>query len=121
MIEVMQDVPANVIGFWANGKVEKADYDQVIIPELDKHVSKNGQINFLFLLKTDIGNFSLGAFFSDLKAGLKNFTKWHRMAIVTDQKGVETLSDLSSFALPGESKGFEIAELEEAKNWVSAG
>lgn len=121
MIQVMQDVPANVVGFRATGKVEKTDYDQTVAPEINKHVSENGEINFLLVLETDLGNYSLGAIAADLKEGVKHFTKWHRMAIVTDQKGVETLSDLSSFALPGESKGFEIAELEEAKKWVSEG
>ncbi|MVN20368.1 SpoIIAA family protein [Mucilaginibacter arboris] len=121
MIEVMTDVPANVVGFRATGKVEKTDYDQTVVPELNKHVSKNGEINFLLVLKTDVGNYSLGAVAADLKEGVKHFTKWHRMAIVTDQKGLEKFSDLASFALPGESKGFELAELEEAKKWVSEG
>lgn len=118
MMQLMQDVPANVIGFRASGKVEKADYNQVFIPELDKHATQSKEINFIFVIETDIQNFSLGAFFADIKAGLKNFSKWNRMAIVTDQESVEKFTDLSSFALPGESKGFSIPELEEAKKWV---
>jgi len=40
--------------------------------------------------------------------------------VVTDQKGVEKFTDVFTLAVPGESKGYTHAELEEAKAWVSA-
>jgi len=41
------------------------------------------------------------------------------MAIVTDQKAVETFTDLFSYVSPGEAKGFELSELDQAIVWVS--
>ena len=71
------------------------------------------------VLETGIGNFTLGAWMEDAKVGLKHFTKWKRMAIVTNQKGVERFSDLFGIAVPGSSRGFSLDELDEAVEWVS--
>jgi len=57
---------------------------------------------------------------SDALAGLKHLSKWKKMAIVSDQKGVEKITDIISPVIPGESKGFSLAELAAAKNWVSS-
>jgi hypothetical protein len=71
------------------------------------------------VLDTSVGNFTLGSWLQDFKAGIKNFTKWKKIAVVTDQQGVEKFTDVFSIAVPGNSKGFKMSELEEAKTWIS--
>jgi hypothetical protein len=120
MLEVMNEVPPHVVGFRAKGEVTKEDYENVLIPAIDKAAEQFGSLHFLMVLETDVSNFTLGAWMDDAKVGLKHFTKWHRMAIVTPQKGVEKFSDLFGIVVPGESKGFSPDELHEAIEWVSA-
>jgi hypothetical protein len=43
-----------------------------------------------------------------------------KIAIVSNQKGVEWFSDLFRFFIPGKSKGFALNELDEAVKWISA-
>jgi hypothetical protein len=81
---------------------------------------KYGKINFLVLLETDMQNYSLPAFLDYLKISFQHFTKWNRMAIVTDQKWVEKAYDALSYLVPGVINGFELKQFEEAKEWVSA-
>ena len=120
MLEVMNDVPAHVAGFRAKGEVTKDDYEKVLIPAIDALAEKFGKLHFLMVLDTDVKNFTLGAWLDDAKVGIKHITKWHRMAIVTDQKAVEKFSDFFGVLVPGESKGFTHAQLQEAIEWVSA-
>lgn len=120
MITIISDVPDNVAAFRATGDVKKEDYRDVVIPAIDALVKKQGKINFMLVLDTAIRNFSIGAFLQDLGVGLKHFTKWHRMAIVSESGVVNKFSDLFSYIAPGEAKGFTHAELDKAKEWVSA-
>ena len=41
------------------------------------------------------------------------------MAIVSDQKAVEKMSDWISPVLPGKTKGFKPEELPQARTWVA--
>jgi hypothetical protein len=70
-------------------------------------------------LETGVGNFTAAAWWKDLMIGLEHFSKWKKMAIVSDQKGVEKISTLISPVLPGQTKGFSLEEIEEAKAWVA--
>lgn len=119
MLSLIKDLPSHVTGVRATGKVTKYDFEQVLIPAIDDLVKRTGKINYLLLLETDVSNFTLGAWIDDAKIGLKHFTQWNKIAVVTDQKAVEKFSDIFGYIVPGDSKGFKLAELEEAKKWVS--
>ncbi len=119
MISIISTAPQNVAAFRATGEVDKTDYDNVVIPAIDALVKKQGKINFLLVLDTGISDFSTAALMKDLEVGLKHFTKWHRMAIVSENKAVNTFTDLFSYIAPGEAKGYTHAQLEEATKWVS--
>ena len=119
MIELMNDVPENVVGFRASGKVTKADYDNIVIPRIDQSVKQHGKINFMLVLDTTLANFTIGAIMDDMGVGLKHFTKWHKMAIVSESTAINKFTDLFSYIAPGEAKGFTHAQIEEAKSWVS--
>lgn len=115
----MKDVPANVVGVRALGKVTKDDYDQTLVPALEKAAKEFGKINLLMVFETDLANFTYAAWMEDAKLSLKHFGKWHKIAIVSDQKVVEKIAPVFSFLSPAESKGFAISEIELAKTFVS--
>lgn len=120
MITIIDDAPDNAAAFKATGDVNKEDYRNVVIPAIDALVKKQDKINFMLVLDTAIKNFSIGAFLQDLGVGLKHFTKWHKMAIVSESGVINRFSDLFSYIAPGEAKGFTHSELEKAKEGVSA-
>jgi hypothetical protein len=114
----MRDVPANVVGVRALGKVTEEDYKTALVPALEKAAKELGELNFLMIFETDLRNFSYGAWMEDAKMSLKHFGKWNRVAIVSDQKIVEKLAHLFNFISPAEAKGFPISDIELAKTWV---
>jgi len=120
MIELIKDIPDYVAGFTAIGTVTKDDYTNIVFPQLERVIAKHGHIHFLLVLDTSAGNFTAGAWMSDALAGLKHLSKWKKMAIVSDQKMVEKITNIISPLIPGESKGFTQAELPAAIQWVSS-
>lgn len=121
MLSIMIDLPPHVVGVRATGAVTKKDFEEVLKPALDGLLKRTGKINYLLLLDTRVSNFTLGALADDLVIGLKHYKHWNRIAIVTNEKVVEKFSDIFSFIVPGESKGFTLSELAAAKLWVSKG
>jgi hypothetical protein len=119
MLQFINDLEPHVVGIHAIGEVTKEDVATVLMPRIDELVAKQGEINYLLVLETDVQNWTAGAWWDDLKMGLKNFTKWNKIAVVSDQKGVEWFTNVFTFFVPGKSKGYPLAELEEAVKWVT--
>ena len=120
MISIIKEAPANVVAFRATGEVDKHDYDNVVIPQIDELVEKQDKINFMLVLDTSISNFTAMAILKDIGIGLKHFSKWHKMAIVSDSDAINTFTNLFSYIAPGEAKGFTHAKMMEATIWVSS-
>jgi len=119
MLQFITDPPAHVVGIRATGEVTREDMERVLLPAIDELAKREGKINYLLLLDTNVQNFTLAAWWDDLKVGLKNFTKWNRIAVITEQKGMELFTDLFRFMIPGKSKGFTRQQMDEAVAWVS--
>ena len=118
MLTLLKDLPPYVVGIKATGKVTREQCDDVMIPALEKLVKRTGKINYLLLIETDVKNFTIGALMEDLAVGVKHFNRWNKIAVVTDSKAVERFSDMFGIIAPGQSKGFSLQELVNAKEWV---
>jgi len=119
MITKITGLPDFVVGFEASGEVTKAEYENTIIPAVNEAAERGGELYYLFVIRTGLNHFTAGALWDDLKVGLQHITQWKKMAIVSESKGIEKFTDIVSYVLPGQAKGFLMNELEEAKKWVS--
>lgn len=119
MLELINDLPDHATGVRARGEVTREDVETVLLPAIDELVSRTDAIYYLLVLDTDVQNWDAGAWMSDAKLGLKHFTKWKKIAVVTDQKGVQRFSDLFSALVPGESRGFSHEEEAAARQWLA--
>lgn len=119
MIEQMKDLPANVVGFRATGKVTKEEFDTILIPAVDKVADATGKINYLFVLDTDVSNMSAGAWYDDMKVGLKHLMQWRKIAIASDQSGVNSFTDIAKHVMPGEVRAYTISQINEAAQWLA--
>ena len=120
MLQLIEGLPDHVVGVRAINAVTEDDYKKVLLPALEELNKRKGKLNLLIVLETDVSNYTIGAWINDIKAGLKYFSKWHRVAIVSDQKFIQKFTDAFSIIAPGDYKGFTIAELSIAKLWVAA-
>jgi len=98
--------------------VSKEDFEQVVLPAFDAVDEAYDFIHFLVIMDNEVSDFSIGAWVQDMKAGIRHFTKWKKIAIVTDSTAVERFSDFFTLLTPGKSKGFKKKELNEALTWI---
>lgn len=121
MISIISEAPKNIAAFTATGEVIKEDFDNIVMPYVKAVVEKEGELNYLLNIETDLSNFSMGAWLQDALLGLQNLTKWNRAAIVTDKKGVQIFTEIFSKIMPGEFKAFDKDDLQTAIQWASTG
>lgn len=110
----------NLVAFEFVREITKEDFDDVIIPEVKALVEKIDKINLVYLLNTDLDQFSLAAWWKDAMVGIQNLTKWNKSAIVTDSKSIQQFTEIFSYVMPGEFKGFDKDQMEEALLWASS-
>jgi len=120
MIQIIES-PYNVAAFKATGEVTAEDYKTVLVPAVTQLVKNIDEINFLFLIDTEIKNFTANAWLEDAMVGLKNLGKWNRAAIVTDNENAISFTNGFSYIVPGEFRGYTKDQFQEALNWVQGG
>lgn len=120
MIKIIKNAPENIAAFAASGEVSAQDFE-IVYEEVRKKVRQEGELNYLLKLDTDVKNFTAGAWIQDLLLGIKNLTKWNRCAIVSDDRAVKIVTDISNKFTIGEFKVFAHSDLDRAMNWVSTG
>jgi SpoIIAA-like len=125
MIESIGDLPDGVLGFHMHGRIEKADYTDVLLPALHAEIGAERPIRILVRFGPDLEGFEPAALWEDLKAGVSNELRhrdsWKRMALVTDLDWVTRAASLFGWAAPGDLKLFRPAEEPAAAEWVAGG
>ena len=119
MLTLLHDLPPTVVGVKATGLVQKKDYDQVLNPAMEELYQRKRRVSLLLQIETDLDNYSLAAWIEDAKLGLRYFSKWDKVAIVSRNKNVKWFTDTFGKLVPGTYKGFMLTDLVEAKRWVS--
>ncbi len=119
MIRLIDGLPANVIGFEAVGEVRAGDYESVLDPAVDAVLATHDKIRFLYVLGDDFDGYSGGAMWEDTKVGVSHWSKWEKIALVTDHTVYEDGVKAFSWMVPGEIKVFSVADLDDAKVWVA--
>jgi len=119
MLERMEELPDNVLGFEAKGAVTGSDYESVLIPAVDEMLARRKSIRFLYHLGNEFAGFDAKAMWDDAKVGLQHLTAWERVAVVTDVGWIRTAMKAFGFVMPGSVKVFGNSELAEARKWLS--
>ncbi len=119
MIHHLENLPKNIVGFKATGEITQKDFTEIVMPKVKELIDETDKLNYLLVLETSLKNFTIGAWMKDAMMGIKHLTKWNRAAIVSDVEGIRNFTNFFSYLMPGEFKGFEHSELQEAIDWVS--
>lgn len=119
MVEIIPNLPDTVLGFTAKGTVTASDYESVIIPAVEALFSRQRKVRFLYHLGQDLSGFEAGAMWDDAKLGLKHFSGWERIAVVSDLEWIRAAIRIFALAMPGSVRVFHNSELGEAIRWIS--
>ena len=119
MIHYLQDLPLNIVGFKAIGEITEKDFTETVMPKAKALIDKTDKLNYLLVLETSVKNFKIGVWMKDAILGIKHVTKWNKAAIVSDVESIRNFTDFFSYLMPGEFRGFEHKDLQQAIDWVS--
>jgi hypothetical protein len=99
MIRLLDDMPQGVVGLEAVDDVERADYENVIVPAVEAAIAEHGKVRLVYVLGHDFDEYESDAVWEDVKPAMKVF----------------------SVLWPGQARAFPLAELDAAKRWASEG
>jgi len=119
MIEVIKGLPPYVAAFQADDVITGQDYDDTINPIVEGIYKEFGKINYLLVLNTSLANYTPQAWIKDGLLGFVYLTEWRKIAIVSKIKGVKSFTNIFGKLIPGQTKGFMMDEIAEAKEWIS--
>jgi hypothetical protein len=120
VLERIENLPDNVLGFVAKGKLTGDDYDRILIPAVDQALASHDKIRLLYVLGEEFDGVTGGALWDDTKVGFSHITRWEKIAVVTDKEWLRHAVDIFGYLIPGEVKGFTSSELTDARAWVVA-
>lgn len=118
MIEIIDDLPDNVVGILAKGEVTRKDYLEVVIPAVDKSLKRNSKVRLYYQLGSEFFGIDFGAEWEDIKIGFEHLSKWERVAVVTDVAWISHAMNAFRFLMPGEVRVFTTGQTSEAREWI---
>jgi hypothetical protein len=120
VIAQIKGLPAGTVGFRAHGQVTAKDYETIIVPDVEAAFAVNRKLRMLYVTADDFTGFDPGAMWDDAKLGMRHFSSWERIALVTDVSWLRTAATAFSFAVPAKFELFQGAQFEQAKAWLLA-
>ncbi len=119
MIETIRGLPDHVAGFRVSGVVTGAEYEQVIIPDIEARLKKHAKVRLLYHIGDAFEKFEAAAMWNDAKVGLQHIASWERIAVVSDVGWIAGAVKVFGFAWPGHVRLFANAELDRARDWIA--
>lgn len=119
MLNLIKDLPENVLGVSAEGKVSGKDYETILIPAVEKKLKTHNKMRLLYYIGDKFTGFDATAILDDAKIGVKHWSSWEKIAVVSDNKTLDVLVKFFSHILSCEVCIFKDRELEMAKKWIS--
>ena len=119
MIEQIANLPDNVVGFVAKGEVTSDDYQQRLVPAIERALAAHDKIRLLYVLGGDFTGYSGGAMWEDGKVGMEHLTRWERIAVVSNQPWIRHAVNILGYLIPGQVRAFELADEDDATAWIT--
>jgi hypothetical protein len=120
MLQVIDDLPENVVGVRAIGEVEDDDYEDVLVPAIEACREAQGKVRLLYVLGPEFTGYEPDAVWEDAKLGMRTFTAYEKIAVVTDATWMRRAVAAFGWLMPGEARGFHVDEYDDAIAWVTS-
>ena len=119
MIRILRDLPDNVLGIEAIGKVTDDDYENILAPAIQNMRSRDKEIRIVYVLGKEFDGWTTGAAWEDTKLGLSEFRAWQKIAIVSDKDWVRHTVKAIGWMMPGDVRALDLDDLAAAKQWAA--
>ncbi|MGH7094131.1 MAG: STAS/SEC14 domain-containing protein [Stellaceae bacterium] len=116
MIEIIEGLPDNVVGFVATGRVTSSECDSVLLPAVREIGTRHHKPRLYYELECRFP----GAAWEDLDIAPLRLQQWERVALVTDVSWVRHTVKALRFLIPAEVRVFPTLQADEGRDWVTA-
>jgi len=116
MIELIEDLPRNVVGISVKGRVTKRECHEILTPAVRESLKWREKSRLYY----ELGSRFPGAGWDDLDLGFEHASRCERIAIVTDIAWVRLTVNAIRFLIPGEIRVFATIEAPDARAWIIA-
>jgi hypothetical protein len=116
VLKVISDIPDGILGFEVSGKLEEKDYRDVLVPALQE-AAASGPLRVVIVI-TAFDGLTPGALWEDLKMGVRHWSGWKRIAIVTDGRWITRATGWFAWLTPGDVKCFPLPQRDAAIEWA---
>lgn len=116
--------PDTVLAVEVVGKLEKADYESVLVPGLQHLLESHGAIRCVFVFGDEYTGLTTGGVVEDSKLYLselahRDIGKWTRCAVVTSHEWLRHAISVFRFMMPGEVECFDPSQAAAAIDWAA--
>ena len=80
MLELIKELPDNVVGIVARGRVTNEECDDVLRPAMERSLRRNKKLRLYY----EVGSRFPGAGWDNLDVAIDHLPQWERIAVVTD-------------------------------------
>ena len=120
MLKQMADMPPGTVGFDAIGEVDDDDFEKTVEPVLRRIIADGRKVRLLYLLGVQFREYEGDALKEEMKFAVHHPSAYERVAVVSDEEWLRPALRLLSVLVPGQLRGFRVAELAAATSWVAA-
>src|SRR5689334_25019798 len=116
MLELIEGLPGNIVGIAVSGRLTKQDYEDLLVPAMQKSLRRHEKIRLYYELNSRFP----GAAWDELDLGLEHASRCERVAIVTDIGWVRLTVKALRFLIPSEIRVFATVQADEGRAWIRA-
>ena len=116
VIEYREDAGSNLVEIVIDGRVGKADFDDVAA-RLQASIARHGKLRVLEEVRS-FGGIEPAAFWADMKFGLRHLSDFSRCAVVSDKRWIETLAKGVGKLIACEIRHFPPDQIDAARTWL---
>ncbi|MDZ7700499.1 MAG: STAS/SEC14 domain-containing protein [Deltaproteobacteria bacterium] len=107
---------AKVVTITCTGKLDQSDYE-LFVPRLEEVIKEGKPVRILMELR-DFQGWTVGALWEDTKFGVRHFNDIDRLAVVGDRKWEKGLAIFAKPFTTAEVRFFDVAEMDQAREWL---
>ena len=120
MIELIGNLPDNVLAITATGRVTGDDYRTVVTPAATVRRAAHDKLRLLYHVPPEFRKFTTTALWDDAQIGLHHLRDFERVAVVTDVDWLKRLAIGIHPAGSTEIRVFAHAQFDAAQDWICA-
>jgi len=120
MLKILSESNGNRLAVRASELLTDEDYEQTLIPAMEKLIAEHGKIRLLMDCDEEFRGWKPAALWDDAKFGLRHSDDFEKVALVGATLMAEWAARIANHFTDMEIETFEVGEFEKEWHWLNA-